>query len=121
MELVSFIAEERQAEATLMGKSSTGPDLIDVETMMRAMGALHSGHVELVVKPRGLGLGTGVEIVASMNFDVLPGSALPSQVISQSEWPCGVCGSFWGHVFNGLYALDYQIGQVYEQSDLWEK
>ena len=95
-----------------MGKSSSGPDLIDVESMMRAMGAVHSGHVELLLKPRGRGLGTGVSVQARMMFDVLPGSSLPAEVMTESEWPCGVCESFWGHVFNGLYALDFQVSEV---------
>jgi hypothetical protein len=56
-----------------------------------------------------------------MKFDVLPGSSLPAEVMAESEWPCGVCGSFWGHVFNGLFALDFKIGEVYGQSDLWDK
>lgn len=104
-----------------MGKSTNGPDLIDCEAMMRAIGAVHSGHVELRLRPTGTGLGTGVSIQAIMNFDVLPGSSLPAQIVSESDWPCGVCGSFWGHVFNGLYALDFKIGEVYEQSELWQK
>lgn len=104
-----------------MGKSSNGPDLVDVESVMRALGALHSGHVVLSVQPLGNGFGTGVAVKLSMNFDVLPGSALPAVVGSDSEWPCGVCGSFWGHVFNGLYALDFKIGEVYGNSKLWDK
>lgn len=104
-----------------MGKSTTGPDLQDCEAMMRAMGAVHSGRVELRLRPRGRGLGTGVSIELVMTLDVLPGSSLPAEIKAESEWPCGVCGSFWGHVFNGLYSLDYQIGQVYEQSELWQK
>jgi len=103
-----------------MGKSTNGPDLIDCEAMMRAMGALHSGHVELMLRPLGTGLGVSVEIELVMKFDVLPGSQLPAEIKSVSSYPCGVCGSFWGHVFSGLYALDFQIGQTYEQSELWK-
>lgn len=104
-----------------MGKSTNGPDLTDCEAMMRAIGAVHSGHVELVLKPAGRGLASGVSVLLRMTLDVLPGSSLPSEIVVENEWPCAVCGSFWGHVFNGLYALDFEIGQTYEQSSLWKE
>jgi hypothetical protein len=88
--------------------------------MMRAMGSLHSGHVVLEVLPSGTSLNGGVETRLTMHFDVLPGSSLPATVVCTSNYPCGTCGSFWGHVFNGLYGLDVMIGQTYENKKLWE-
>jgi hypothetical protein len=103
-----------------MGKPTNGPDEVDVMTMMRAMGALHSGRVSVLFTPRGIGSDTTVDVVASMEFDVLPGSSLPPLVSSIAPWPCKTCKSFWGHVYNGLYTLDQKIGEVYEQKDMWD-
>ena len=105
-----------------MGKSSSsGPDFVDVEMMMRAMESAHSGHVDLKLVPLGTRLGGGVTITLTMNFDVLPGSSLPPTVSSVSTFPCGTCEGFWDHVFAGLYTLDFQVGETYENSELWKE
>lgn len=101
-------------------KSTTGPDELDVETMMRAMGALHSGNVGVMFTPVGIGSNGGVNVAAMMNFNVLPGSSLPAAVVAEAVYPCKVCGSFWGHVYSTLHALDQKIGEVYEQESLWK-
>jgi hypothetical protein len=101
-------------------KSTNGPDEVDIETMMRAMGALHSGHVGLMFSPLGTGSTGGVLVQAMMSFDVLPGSSLPAAVVAEGPYPCKECGSFWGHAYSVLHALDCKIGQVYEQSSLWK-
>lgn len=101
-------------------KSMNGPDEIDCETMMRAMGALHSGHVGLMFSPFGTGSTGGMMVVGMMTFDVVPGSSLPAAVAAEGPYPCKECGTFWGHVYSVLHALDVKIGEVYEQSTLWE-
>jgi hypothetical protein len=101
-------------------KSSSGPDEIDVETMMRALGALHSGHVGLMFSPLGTGSIGGVLVTAVMTFDVLPGSSLPAAVTAEGKYPCSECKTFWGHVFSVLHGLDYQIGRVYQNETLWK-
>lgn len=100
-------------------KSTNGPDEVDCETMMRAMGALHSGHVGLMFSPYGTGSAGGVLVVAMMTFDVLPGSSLPAGVCAEAVYPCKECGSFWGHVYSTLHALDQKIAEVYKQQSLW--
>jgi hypothetical protein len=104
-----------------MGKPSNGPDLTDVETLMRAIGSLHTGTVGVVFSPRGIGSSGGVEVSCAMNFDVLPGSALPPVVMVTSQWPCADGHDFWSHVFDGLYKLDFEISKVYKNEDLWAK
>lgn len=101
-------------------KSTNGPDYLDAETMMRAMGALHSGHVGLLFSPLGTGSTGGVLVSAAMTFDVLPGSSLPGVVGVEGQYPCKECGSFWGHVYSLLHALDVEIGRVYQQDSLWK-
>jgi len=101
--------------------SSSGPDWIDVESLMRAIGSLHSGHVELRLQPNGNGLNGGVELTLSMHFDVLPGSSLPAVVEAKSAYPCPDCNDLATHVFGGLYKLDHEIGRVYGNSALWQE
>lgn len=99
---------------------TTGPDWVDVEMLMRAIGGLHSGHVAVVVSPDGIGSSGGVDVAASMLFDVLPGSSLPSSVAVTKVWPCATHRTLAAHAFALLHELDYKISQVYEQESLWK-
>lgn len=101
-------------------KSTNGPDVLDVETMMRALGALHSGSVSIALSPRGTGSSGGLVTSAQIALDVLPGSSLPTVIGATSEWPCKKCGSFWGHMFGLLYELDVEVGRTYRQETLWK-
>jgi len=101
-------------------KSTSGPDWVDVEMLMRALEGLHSAHVALVVSPAGTGSTGGVNVAASAVFDVLPGSALPASVTVQKDWPCNGHATLVGHCFNALHELDYRIGQTYKSERLWE-
>lgn len=103
-----------------MGKSTNGPDWIDVEAMMRAMSALHSGQVGVTVLPVGIGPSGGLSVSCTMTFDVLPGSQLPGSVNCVSTWPCSSHAEMAAHVFAGLHALDFQISKVYNQESLWK-
>lgn len=101
-------------------KSTNGPDQLDAETMMRAMGALHSGAVSVMLSPRGNGSSGGLHTSARITLDVLPGSALPSVIEVSSDWPCNQCATIWGHIFGLLHKLDVAIGRTYEQETLWQ-
>jgi hypothetical protein len=97
-----------------------GPDWTDVEMLMRAIGAVHSGHVAVIISPHGTGSTGGVDVAASMLFDVLPGSSLPSTVQVTSPWPCKSHKTLASHAFEALHRLDFQIGETYKQESLWE-
>lgn len=99
---------------------TTGPDWIDVEMLMRAIGAIHSAHVAVVVSPDGIGSSGGVDVAASALFDHLPGSALPADVGVTKVWPCNTHKTLAAHAFALLHELDYAISQVYKQESLWE-
>lgn len=99
---------------------STAPDWIDVESLMRAISALHSGHVALVVSPEGTGATGGLDVAASMLFDVLPGSQLPANLCVRGIWPCAKHRTFAGHAFGLLHELDFEISKVYENAALWK-
>lgn len=101
-------------------ESSTGPDWIDVEMLMRAIGGLHTGHVAVIVSADGIGATGGVDVAASMLFDVLPGSSLPANVAVHKVWPCATHKTLAAHAFSLLHELDVEIGKVYEQKALWE-
>jgi len=101
-------------------KPTTGPDWIDVEMLMRAIGGLHSGHVAVIVSPDGTGSSGGVDVAASMLFDVLPGSSLPSAVSVHGTWPCGKHDTIAAHAFSVLHDLDHEISKVYKNESLWK-
>lgn len=101
--------------------STTSPDWIDVMSLMNAIGALHSGHVEVKESVVGTGFNTFVMVQASISLDVLPGSALPTAISVDAEYPCDRHDTFAAHVFALLYDLDYKISQTYQQSSLWKK
>jgi len=100
--------------------STKSPDWTDVATMMRAMGALHSGAVGATVLPLGTGSNGGVSVAVSIMFDVLPGSSLPDCVAVSKPWPCTSHKTLAAHVFALLYELDYKISAVYQQESLWK-
>lgn len=100
--------------------SSKQPDWIDIESMMRALGSLHSGLVGVTILPAGAGFGTGVSVAASIMLDVLPGSSLPECIAVEKAWPCSTHAALTSHVFSLLYELDYKIGQTYKQTSLWQ-
>ena len=99
---------------------TNGPDWMDVEMLMRAIGGLHSAHVAIVVSPFGIGSSGGVEVAASALFEVLPGSALPKDVAVAKRWPCSTHKTLAAHAFALLHELDYAIGQVYQNESLWK-
>lgn len=104
----------------LWAVSSNGPDEVDLETMMRAMGALHSGVAELQLSPLGIGGSGGLITTARLIFHTMPGSALPAVVGATSNWPCKQCKSFYGHLYHLLHALDQEVGKAYRNEELWK-
>lgn len=103
-----------------MGKSTNGPDWTDIETLIRAIGGLHSGKVGVTILPRGIGSTGGLSIGCSMMFDVLPGSSLPPGITVTKDWPCKQHADLESCVFAGLYALDFEISKVYQNEALWK-
>lgn len=100
--------------------ASNGPDWMDVEMLMRAIGVLHTGHVAVVCSPDGIGATGGLDVCASMLFDVLPGSSIPASVQARAIWPCAKHKTLAAHAFSLLHDLDYEIGKVYQQESLWK-
>jgi hypothetical protein len=101
-------------------KSTNGPDVTDVESLMRAIGGLHSAHVAVTLSPSGIGSTGGVKLLLTASFDVLPGSSVARMIQAESEWPCAEGHDIWAHIFEGLYQLDFQIGEAYQNEALWK-
>jgi hypothetical protein len=87
---------------------------------MRAIEALHSTHVAVIVSPDGTGSSGGVDVVASALFDVLPGSALTGGVAVHGTWPCKDHTSLAAHALSLVYDLDHEISKVYKNESLWK-
>lgn len=100
--------------------ATSGPDCLDVMTILQALGTLHSGHVALIVSPGGTGSPTSVDMAMSMLLDVLPGSALPAAIGVHAEWPNRSGTSFWGECYKLAWYLDEEISKVYQNEKLWE-
>ena len=102
-----------------MGKfTSSGPDWIDVESMLRAIDTLHECKTGILISAQGIGGGTGLGVSLLSSFDALPGSNQVTTVESFSVWPCAICKEFAGHVMEGLYKHDHQIQLAYENKQL---
>lgn len=101
-------------------ESTKGPDWIDCESLMRAIGAVHGGHVALIVSPAGTGSTGGVTVVASAIFDVLPESSLPETISIVKDWPCASHKTLAAHGFSLLHELDFAISKAYKNGQLWK-
>jgi len=102
-------------------ESTSGPDWIDVEGLMRAIGGLHCARVEFTVSPDGIGFGTGLTVTALATIDVLPGSLNPREVSRTKAWPNAESSTLVVCVFRLLYDLDYAIGEEYKQTRLFQQ
>jgi hypothetical protein len=92
--------------------------MIDCEALMRAVESLHGGHVVLTVFSAGIGGGTGLQVNLTHLEDLVPGADVETVVGVSSIWPCSQHRDFWACVFDGLYKLDFAIGQSYKQQPL---
>lgn len=103
-----------------MARHTNGPDLTDVETMMRAIEALHGGQVRLTFSPAGIGALGGMVVVLSYSHPSIVTGGQEEEAIVVNKWPCSIHMEIWSCVFEGLYRLDSAIGQMYVQTRLPE-
>lgn len=89
--------------------SSTGPDETDLQAAMRAIGALHSGAVTVIITPIGGSPNGGLLLTVAMSLTVLPGSSLPNLVTIESRWPCADCKTLVAHLWGQMIALDHAV------------
>lgn len=98
-----------------MGKSTSGPDWTDVATFLNALDALHGGKTGVLITVDTQGHNGQLHISITTVMPVLPGSALASEVVTESSWPCPDCPSLAQHMYGGLYKHDFAIGLAYQQ------
>lgn len=103
---------------SLPSLKTNGPDLIDVETMMRAIEALHGGAVKLAISPAGIGPSGGMAVVLSYSTAALGVAGLSEDLVVTNRWPCPIHKDMWACIFEGLYRLDAAIGRNYTQRTL---
>lgn len=87
---------------------------------MRALGALHSAHVAIIISPRGTGFNGGVDVAASAIFERLPGSQLPASVVATGPFPSSTHANLSALSYSLLFQLDYEISKVYKNEVLWK-
>lgn len=109
----------RVARKTGWEDTTKRPDWIDVETMMRAMSALHSVSVGITLLPRGIGSTGGLSVGANCMFNVLPGSSTPPALSVIKDWPCSQHKDLVSHCFALLYELDWAIQKQYTQQEMF--
>jgi len=98
-----------------MGKSTNGPDWTDVATFMSALDALHGGKTGVLITAATQAHNGTMHISLITSFDVLPGSPMAQEVVTESDWPCKDCSTLAMHIYGGLYKHDFAIGLVYQQ------
>jgi hypothetical protein len=104
-----------------MGKFGSGIGMTDVAAMMKAIEALHTCHVEFVVRTHGKDVSGSMLIGCVAKFETLPNSDLPKVVSVEMSWPNKAAATFDGLCYNLLWQLDYAIQKAYEQMPLEEK
>jgi len=103
-----------------MGKSTSGPDWMDVMGYLSALDTLHECRTGILLTHRGTGHNGSMHISIISTWDAVPGSAQIAEVVSESEYPCGNCTSVAQHVYSGCYRHDFAIGEAYQQRSFKE-
>lgn len=108
-----------------MGKSewraqSSGPDLMDVIPLLRAMETLHSVSVAIIVSPAGTGFATSAQVTVSALAETVPESSRPGGIQVMSEYPNPQGTSLWGEVYRLCWLLDEQLSKTWKQGSLME-
>jgi len=101
-----------------MGKYGSGVGMTDVAAMMKAVEAMHSCDVKLVVRTHGRDVSGSMVVECVATFPTLPGSDLPKEVKCEMSWPNKAAATFDGLCYNLLWQLDYAIQKAYEQMPL---
>jgi hypothetical protein len=90
-------------------KSTSGPDWVDIEATMRAVGRMHAGVVSLTILPAGIGATGGLRIVVSFVESLEPVESPDDIICLETEWPCREGCTFEGHCYAQLLALDFSL------------
>lgn len=107
-----------------VGKSKNGvvggmtPDWLDVEAAIRAIDGIHSGTTMVTILADGIGATGGLKIAVSTHWEMVPGAAGISEVITERVTLERGCEALPAFVLGGLYAHDFAIGSAYQQAKM---
>lgn len=98
-----------------MGKFTNGPDWTDIAMYLGALDELHECKAGVLITTAGEARNGALRVTLMARFAVVPGSALPEEVVVEGGWPCAESHSLEAHVYEGIYRLDFAIGEAYQQ------
>lgn len=113
--LIGGITVARKEE---WAKSTTGPDWTDIEGMLRALEALHTGEVVLTVSTAGIGASGGLVLSAHHVLATLGEDATHTGVGVDATWPNQQHAELAAAAYELLYRLDFAIGEHYQQQKI---
>lgn len=100
--------------------SSSGPDVMDVMVILRAIEVLHNVTVAVVLSPEQIGAPTSCDIALSALSDVLPNSDKNAGIGVHSAYPNGRGTSLWGEAYALAWQLDEALSKEWRQASLFE-
>lgn len=101
-------------------ESSSGPDVLDVMVILRAIETLHDVHCAVIITPEQNGVSSGCDIALSALMETLPRSELAAGIGVHSAFPNGRGTTLWGECYRLAWLLDEEIGKAYKQKSLLE-
>lgn len=101
-------------------QSTNGPDWTDIEAMMRAQEALHTGAVVLTVSTVGIGATGGMALSAHHVLETLADGGTLTGVGVDTLWPNRTHRTLEACIYELLYRLDFAIGEAYQQMKMPE-
>lgn len=103
-----------------MGKSTNGPDWVDVLTYIDALDALHGCVTTVSIIRDTHSPIHDAEVILMSQWDALPGSAEPIVVLTYKHCNFLELRCLAAVVYNGIYGHDIAVGRRYEQLALPE-
>lgn len=99
-----------------LGKSTSGPDWVDVLMYLQALDLLHGCTTGFTFTSTTRPASFAATVFISSVWDVLPGSSEPLLVKTEQELATHELRDLAAAVYNGLYTHDFAIGKAYKQN-----
>ena len=99
-------------------KSTNGPDWMDLEAAMRALGELTDGTVMVSFSPRGIGSTGGLQCAVTWHPKVDRVDGNLEMIVTESYWPCAEGCTLEGHILAGIYILDSDLAERMRQREI---
>ena len=116
--LPPFVIGEYEMSKRSWGRAANGPDWVDLEAAMRAVGNLSGGTVMVTCSPLGIGATGGLRCAVSWTSNTESVGGDQVMAITESTWPCPEGCTLEGHLLAGIYQLDHALVKRMKQSEL---